>query len=353
MSERIIKKRQDAITDALLNILNSRFDLYRTYIYLKPTFDQINRMAHEGKRIRGLLTLSGYYLGNGSNKDILKIAGAVELMHLAMLVYDDIIDHAEFRRSVKTIHNLAVNKRISSNAEGVAISMGILLEQMSISTMINTSFKKTWLLKAIESLTKTIEVVGCGEAMELFIDRLEDPKEQDILSILHSKSGLYTITMPLIIGAQLSGVNRYVKKILRKAGISMGVAFQIVDDLLGVFSDAESEGKPVKDILEKKETLLTYWTREGLTDADLKRFNMLYKSSKPMSEADIKWVKQIMIESGAIEKVKDILDEHYMRAINLLKQIQTSFKDINKKEIDVVLEIFKLIKEKSNNLVIK
>ncbi len=350
-TEMIIKQRRNLITKETSRILNSRFRVYGdNFPELKPIFEQILKMARNGKRIRGLLVLSGYYLGGGSNEAIIKVAAAMELMHLGILIQDDVIDNADFRRGVETIQKLNIKSLNKDDLNGVAISMGILLQQMAINIMTEVPFKKTHLLKSINILTNTVEKTACGEGVELFIDKKESPSEEEILNVLTNKTALYTISAPLLVGLQLAGVQKQIKKIARRAGLYMGLTFQIVDDLLGVFADSEKVGKPVKDILERKETLLTVYMRQSLSEEELSKLNHIYKEKVVLDDDDINWVKEKMISTGAVEKAKLKIDEYYKNALNLLAQIKTSFKAINKGEIEIIHALFQDVKQKGDSI---
>lgn len=349
--EKIIKQRRELITNEISRILNSRFKMYGDrFPELKGVFDQILKMAKNGKRIRGLLVLSGYYLGGENNEAIVKVAAAMELMHLGILIQDDVIDNADFRRGVETIQKLNIENLKKHDLKGVAISMGILLQQMALNIITEVPFKKTYLLKSINLLTSTVEKTACGEGVELFIDKKENPSEEEILNVLTNKTALYTISTPLLVGLQLAGGRRQVKKIIKRSGLYMGLTFQIVDDLLGVFANSEKVGKPVKDIWERKETLLTVYMRQKLSEEELAKLNHIYKEKDVLEDDDINWVKEKMISTGVVEEAKLKIDEYYKNALNLLAQINTSFKDVNDQEIEIIRAIFKAVKQKVDSV---
>ena len=182
--------------------------------------------------------------------------------------------------------------------------------------LLESRFKPEYKIKAVSILTDTIKKTCYGQIMEILLkeklhrllkeDLVEDRNinklkglEKDILNIYKYKTAFYTFIGPLKIGAVLAGANFKVLENIEKIGLNLGLAFQIKDDILGLFGTQKEIGKPIgSDIRELQPNILIVKTL-NLSDKS-KRKKFIKYLGKDLKKSDISEVKNITIESGAL-----------------------------------------------------
>lgn len=228
---------------------------------------RFQRTAAEGKRIRGGLMLLGYLLTEKEqNEDIIKASIAVEIMHAALLVHDDIMDQDDTRRGLSAIHTqlaeIGRSLELSIAAEHYGISSAMAIADaaffMSIDILLAQHFPPEAALKAARIFSRYVTDVAYGQILDLTTIGLHSIREDDVLKVLRYKTANYTGVMPLLVGATLGEMHSENQlKALEDYGWAFGWAFQIQDDILGVFGDDKETGKSnISDIKEGKNTLL-------------------------------------------------------------------------------------------------
>lgn len=270
------------------------------------TYQGMEFVMRGGKRIRPTLVYYGYLAGGGRNKKaILDAAICVELIHNYLLVHDDIIDRDEMRRGKPTIHKYYQNiYRQLENGEHFGNSAGILIGDLlchfGYESIINTKFSGVLKSKAMARLNQMLDEVIFGEMLDVFWGFNKTLKEEDIFQIYKYKTAKYTIEGPLHIGAILAGVNKKTLRILSQYSISLGVAFQIQDDILGLFGNAKATGKTIgADIKEGKQTLLIFRARQKSNPKQRKIINQALGKSN-LSTQEIKKIRQIIVDTGSL-----------------------------------------------------
>jgi len=221
-----------------------------------------------GKRIRpALLVIS--YLGFAKKcaPGLYTTAISLELLHDFMLVHDDIVDKSDTRRGRPSMHkafdrHLAKYKGLKFNGQDLAVVAGDVMYAAAIYAFL--SIKEDWRYKEL-ALKKFIEAAmytGSGEFIELLngTQSLDDTTKQDIYRIYDFKTAYYTFATPLAAGAILAGAHLKQSELLFRYGVYLGRAFQIKDDILGLFGYEKKIGKPnLTDLKESKKTLLVWY----------------------------------------------------------------------------------------------
>ena len=224
-----------------------------------------------GKRLRPALVYYTYRAcGGPSDATVLPLALATELLHTYLLIHDDIMDHAEVRRGQPAAH---VRFRQAHQARGfqgdaqdfgrsVAILLGDLAHTWAVELFTGVSLDGGHARDTREKLTRCFstmseEVIG-GQYLELLVAQRRGAaasvdREQELQRVLRLKSGCYTAERPIQLGALLAGAREAQIDALSRYGTCVGEAFQLQDDLLGMFGDAGTVGKPVgEDLREGK-----------------------------------------------------------------------------------------------------
>lgn len=274
----------------------------------------------EGKRVRPLIVLLSYLGYRGSRRrigEIIKIASALELMHSFLLVQDDIIDKSSMRRGGKALHVLSDDRyRDMTKNRGigndVASILGDILFSNAIEIIGNASINPRIKSDFLGIFAKTYEMTAWGQMLDSLhslpvrIDANDDvPSRIGIL-----KTAYYTICNPMLMGLQLTG--RYSGReaaVIEDFAIPLGLAFQIRDDILGVFGNRDETGKSAEsDILEGKMTILVLNTIQALGKTELKKFMRIFTREKK-TRSEIQYIKSRMQKSGALESAMHRLSE--------------------------------------------
>ncbi len=275
-----------------------------------------------GKRIRAVLSLVAYESFNGKDfNSMLDIAASIELMQSFFLIHDDVIDNDSFRRGGLCFHRIYENNGEMLNpklSEGVAIVAGDILQSFSENMILNSNFNEETKIRILEKFNYIIKNTGYGEFLDILFNCKENLKEDNIIKIHTLKTAKYTIEGPLHIGTIAAGADENELKILSDYAIPLGVAFQIKDDILGLFGDQEKLGKPIgSDVKEGKKTLLVLKAIENSSQDD-NRFIKQCLRNKNITLDELSKLRGIVKETGSLdysEKLAEKLVEQAKKAL--------------------------------------
>lgn len=278
-----------------------------------------------GKKIRPALTALGYRLAGG--KDTCKImpaAFAVELMHNSLLIHDDYVDNDATRRGKPTMHNVYLNK----NGKHYAASMAIITADAGIfwanEIFSKLSFPAERIKEALYSFNHNLFNTVYGELMDIDFDFNPKTNYKDILNVRIYKTAYYTFIMPLTVGAVLGGARGSLLKNLENFGFSVGLAFQLRDDVLGVFGDSEETGKSNKsDILKGKKTLLYFKALEFAKSGDKEFLEKSYGHVK--NQAQISKTRKIIKGCGAWDYSEKLAEDYIKKGKKFIPAITESY----------------------------
>ncbi len=193
---------------------------------LIPLLKAFTSSCHGGKRIRGALIKLGYQIGDGKSEEIIKISAAYEICHSAVLAHDDIIDESLTRRGQPSLYAALGNGHYGISQAISLADYGFFLALKIIS---GARFPQDRKIKALELFSGVMTDTALGEMLDL--------EDTDPLTVMKLKTACYTISGPLQLGALLAGANERLTRVLGEFGESLGIAFQIRDDIL----DGEAE----------------------------------------------------------------------------------------------------------------
>lgn len=292
-------------------------------LLLAQALGQLKKIALSGgKRIRGALLCQAYWGFGGKEKNkIIKIAAAIELVHLYLLIHDDIIDRGKIRHGEMTLNNWFAkkqNKKLNKDeaehfGNSMAIIVGDLLYAKAIEIILQAGLGEKNTSAAIGQLQKIVANTIVGQSQDINISYDEKIKEKDILKMYENKTAKYTFEGPLQMGALLAG--EHDKKIFQKISnfaIPFGVAFQIQDDMLGVFGETIKTGKSASDIEEGKKTLLV---SKAESNADFKQKKQMQNilGKKNISSNEIKNFQFLMNETGAAKYNREMINHLFIK----------------------------------------
>ena len=254
----------DAALDTALDTALPRLEQYHPA--LQVLGPELRSFVAGGKRIRPVLLLLGFRAAGGADhRAVLGPALALELLHTCALLHDDVIDRAPTRRGRPTVHHAFAARHLAAGwrgdpadyGEAVAILLGDLAFVQADELFLSAEVPDRTLLDALRRFTVLREEVMAGQYLDLQASVADDGDRELALAIATLKSGRYSVTRPLEIGAALAGAGPRLIDGLRAVGDPLGRAFQVRDDLLGVFGASARTGKSTaSDLAEGKRTLL-------------------------------------------------------------------------------------------------
>ncbi|MEM3040783.1 MAG: polyprenyl synthetase family protein [Nitrososphaerota archaeon] len=270
-----------------------------------------------GKRIRPFLVLASCELVGGNPEVAVPFAAAIELVHNFTLIHDDIIDRDKLRRGVATVHTLY--------GTPMAILAGDTLFAKAFESLMAAagSVPPKRLLKAVDVMTKATIKVCEGQAMDMeFAHRLK-VSEREYLMMIGKKTAALMVAASEM-GAIVGGGTPLKVNRLRKAMEAAGLAFQMVDDILGLSADEQKLGKPVgSDIREGKRTLITIY---GLNHAGRAERELIFRAlgNSDATQEEIREAVDVLTRLGAINYVSLRAEAYRQKAKNELKKFSPS-----------------------------
>lgn len=256
-----------------------------------------------GKRIRPVFVLLSAKFGT-YNMDVVKdVAVALELIHMASLVHDDVIDHAETRRGRPTINNKWDNRFAMYSGDY------IFAEAIKLLTNIKDPL-------AHKILSKTIVELSLGELEQLKDKYRFDQNLRDYLLRIKRKTALLIATSCQL-GAIAANVEKDIHEKLFLFGYYVGMSYQIIDDVLDFTSSEEQLGKPAgSDLLQGHITLPVLFAMEKGEYRE-----QIVNVYEGMGKDEILPIIELIKSSGAIEKSLEISDRYLQKAMNILEQL--------------------------------
>jgi geranylgeranyl diphosphate synthase, type I len=294
---------------------------------LEGPFNEIRRMVEAGgKRLRPAFCQWGFVGAGGDPADerLVDAGAAFELMHAFALFHDDVMDDASSRRGEPTTHAVyADTHRLAGWSgesrrfgEGAAILVGDLALVLSDELLVGASAPvwRMWNeLRAELNIGQFLDIVGSVRG-ERRIEKAE--------RIARYKSGKYTIERPLHLGALLAAPERAGELLpqLSRYGLPLGDAFQMRDDVMGVFGDTAVTGKPVGgDLLEGKPTPLLARAVTAATPAQLAVLDRV--GAADLDADDIAEIQQVIVDTGALDELEAAIMRLSDEAIEALASI--------------------------------
>lgn len=289
----------------------------------------LDMLMRGGKRIRGGLVMAGYEMCGGADRAmVVQAARAIEMLHAYILIIDDIQDRSALRRGKPTIHKLVEDYHQKHKLKGDADHAGISLALMAAVTgahlaqtvLAGLDITPELRVKAIDATNQTMAITAHGQTLDIMNELVEAPSQRDVERVLELKTALYTVINPLQVGMLLAGASSDAVGAIKPYGQFAGKAFQITDDILGIYGDEKDLGKtPGDDIREGKGTLLVLYALEHVTTAD-KKFLQQCLGNQNLSSEDFEKCKRILKTSGALDYARQLTADNLAQAIGSLNQ---------------------------------
>ncbi|MCL2427366.1 MAG: polyprenyl synthetase family protein [Oscillospiraceae bacterium] len=290
--------------------------------FIVDALSLLNEQNKGGKRVRGAMIKLGEQIASlGRSNNYIPIAMGYELFSTSILVHDDIVDKSDTRRGRPTIHcaTFEDNKKsgmTDSTAEHLGISNAVCIGDYGyfIANQIITDAKldSSILLEVFKLFSKIQSNTSEGEIMDVFLPYKNisisdnyDEYVKTVKQIYEYKTAWYTLAGPIMLGAICGEADNDLLEILKKIAIPLGIAYQVKDDLLGIFSSDEILGKPIlSDIKEKKQTLMYGYAYKNADENDRTLLDSCY-GNENVNMCGLNVVRDIFVKTGAKKFAED------------------------------------------------
>ncbi|MGY0464153.1 polyprenyl synthetase family protein [Kitasatospora sp. cg17-2] len=297
-------------------------------------------LAAGGKRIRPVFAMIGWHAagGVGSVDTARHLAASLELFHVCALIHDDLMDRSDTRRGRPTVHRAQAgtyDRRPSGSppgspgedpavaadrfGEGAAILIGDLALVWSDELLHAGRPTPGQLARVLPLLDEMRTEVTLGQYLDLAHTGCARPEVETALTVLRYKTAKYTVERPLQLGAALAGAEPPLLDALSAYAVPLGEAFQLRDDLLGVFGDPDLTGKPVLDDLRGgKATVLVALALQRATHAQADRLRF-FLGCRTLTEDQADAARRIIEATGAHHAVDRMITDRYEEALAALE----------------------------------
>jgi geranylgeranyl pyrophosphate synthase len=266
-----------------------------------------------GKRLRPYLVCLSYQGYGGQDYDgVIPIAAAVELLHNSMLIHDDIIDRDTIRHSRPNVSGSYLEiygRGMRHHADGAALLAGDLALSAAYELALSSSLPAEARVSAMEQLAQMIFIVVGGELLDTEAT-LGPLAAADTGTIIELKSAHYSFIGPLTLGGMLAGAPKAQLQQLSRYGRALGSAYQLVDDVLGLFGDESKTGKSItSDLEEGKPTYLMQQTVAHASEADRHWLERTIGQGS-ITAPDAERVRELVISTGARQATGRLIDDY-------------------------------------------
>lgn len=299
-----------------------------------------NDAVRGGKRLRAAFCYWGWRAAGGDPEDdrIVTAAAAVEMLHASALAHDDLMDDSDTRRGRPAAHRqfeqVHRTSRWSGTATdfgaGAAILLGDLMLGWSDEMLRSCGLDDEHVMRALPYFDAMRTEVVSGQYLDLVAQSAGQTSVPQAMRVVRFKAAKYTVERPLHVGAALAGARANLLAALSSYGIPLGEAFQLRDDVLGVFGDPGVTGKPAGDDLrEGKRTVLIALARER-GDADQQRVLDRHFARKRLDDHGVQQLRDAIEASGALSAVEELISELTSAATTALEHAPITDDDVRR-----------------------
>ncbi|MBR5623785.1 polyprenyl synthetase family protein [bacterium] len=302
-----------------------------------------------GKCLRGNLVLLGFEAAGGDLSkapSLCKAAAAIELFQSGILMHDDIIDGDALRRGKSSMHvefaGFLKDRNISrpeKTGESMAICLGDIALMLTFALLNETECPPEILRRVNVYWGCEFAKVGAAEMEDTYLSGAQElPGVERILALYRGKTAGYTFTLPLLTGAMLVGADEKLLERLREYALALGVLFQVKDDELGIYGDAEKLGKPVgSDIREGKKTVFWQMLLEAASLEEREELKGIFGNPAPSMEM-VERVRYLLEAKGIRSKVAALAESLALKARKALEGFDGPRREILLDLVEMSLE---------------
>ncbi|MFC4518182.1 polyprenyl synthetase family protein [Streptomyces ehimensis] len=282
-----------------------------------------------GKRLRPLLCVCGWCAagGHGDTTTIVRAAASLEMFHAFALIHDDVMDRAATRRGAPTVHRRLARHhregRSMTAARHLGVSTAVLVGDLALAwsdellpTVDLTSRQLGAVLPLIDVMRSEVMY---GQYLDVTAAGHPTGDVEYALRIARYKTAKYTVERPLHIGAAMAGAPLAVREALSAFALPVGEAFQLRDDLLGVFGKPEITGKPsLDDLREGKHTVLVALALERATPSQRHILDALL-GNPDLDDAGADRIRRVLTATGARAEAEHMIIIRRTQALRVLE----------------------------------
>jgi geranylgeranyl diphosphate synthase type I len=282
-----------------------------------PWIDTMTGLLGGGKRLRPAFCYWGWRAAGGPDcPQIYTAAAALELLHASALVHDDVMDASDTRRGRPAVHRQFASRLAQAGfgdgadafGAGAAILIGDVLLSWTDELYHSSGLPPEVLQRGQPVLDAMRTEVAAGQYLDLVNQVTRTDSVESAMRVVRYKTAKYTIERPLHLGAAMAGAGEAVAAVCTDYGIPLGTAFQLRDDILGIFGDPAITGKPVTgDISEGKRTVLMALATERANSAQLRVLDR-YVGDRRLTEAGAAEVRAVITDTGALDECETLID---------------------------------------------
>ncbi len=320
-------------------VLNQLFeDKIATAASVDEEYAQLLRAMHTfimrgGKRLRPYLAYLAYLgYGGKDEESILHLVASLELYHNAWLIHDDIIDRDTIRYGGPNIAGSYVDRfklnYSDKEARHLSDSMALIAGDVNIiiaaEQIMSSKFTDNLKLQVLSRAQKLNFELAGGELLDVLVPTLalDQVTPERLMKVCQYKTATYTFEAPLQIGAMLAGEENDRLRQISEVAIPMGIAFQLADDLLGIFGNENELGKPIlTDLREGKRTLLILFALEKASKNQATTLNEVLGNPKA-GYSHLEQVRIVIEETGAKERVEKMAQDQMAEALGKLDKLK-------------------------------
>ncbi|MEV0605649.1 polyprenyl synthetase family protein [Polymorphospora rubra] len=285
---------------------------------LHPVADALDAFLLRGKRLRPAFGYWGYRGAGAPDSDqVVTGLAALELVQASALIHDDLMDRSDTRRGEPAVHRRFAGQHRAAgwqgNPDGYGDSAAILLGDLCLvwsdELLHRCGLAPEVVARARPDFDEMRTEVTVGQYLDVLTQVTGDTSVERAGKVARYKSAKYTVERPLLIGSALAGAPAALRATYSAYGLPLGEAFQMRDDVLGVFGDPSVTGKPAGDDLrEGKRTYLVAAAFEATGDAG--RAELAARLGAPDLDADgIERLRAVIVDSGALDRTERRITE--------------------------------------------
>jgi geranylgeranyl diphosphate synthase type I len=281
-----------------------------------------------GKCLRSTFMFLGWLCGSEASHAALHASASLELLHAFALLQDDVMDGSPLRRGKPSAHvqfaDWHRDRGLSGSADRFGESAAVLLGDLCLvwaeQMLRNSGLGHDALGRGWPRYDAMRSELAVGQFADLVNDVGGVPTLDEVLEVARRKSGNYTVRRPLEIGAAMAGCGQLLLTQLGAYGDAVGEAFQMRDDLLGIFGSSELTGKPVgADLAERKATSVVV-AAHHMADPSLRRQLAELMSTADLDEADVDRWRSLIAATGAVQQIEEMIADRLLRASEWVDQ---------------------------------
>lgn len=344
MPQDIVGVEKMSLVDQAINGFFERSIDYAKRI--DPSYEQLWQGLYDliragGKRLRPRMTILAYEAFGGQHVEkLIPVAAAQELLHFCLLIHDDVIDRDYIRYGTDNIAGqykkrysryILSSEDVTHFAHSAAILGGDLMLSGAHQMVALSTLSEKDKLTAQGFLSHSVFEVAGGELLDTELSFAPYTKG-DAIKVAKYKTASYSFVAPLLTGATLAGITQKQTEALNKYAQSLGIAYQLIDDVLGVFGESEKTGKSTSsDITEGKRTFMIESALATMSDTEKNLFESIFGNPEA-TEKEIESVKKLLESTGARRATQKMAHEYADSARTTIEEMDIN--DVYKYEFE-------------------